>query len=463
MTLSINDYDRDQILYCCTLSQLIVRKLGLVNRAEPEAIPIPLIWESDINYEILQTRLPSFLRSIGTGSDSISKDDFTDKYGELEYSDDDDDGYKREVVDSIISLFEDIEAAYYMAGLLNIPSGITGRNRAVLGSKNFFNDNGEQMDKFFASDSDGENDELYNDLDQSISEVDKINSVIQKNVRTSVYVGDREVDFKLLRVICTFSGEYIIIADGGSNSDYQESRLLSNVTNSSFSNFINSFVFLGTYKNSMFDDFSTLITLFVQGFADEISDGSLKTKSNFRSTNMSRQNLVPNATKQQIENVNNGFSYWQALSWFGVSGFNLNDYKIWCEECFSKLVIYLDLLHDVSDDTTPFPGLVPNQNIKFRTINVGIKLNDIRMAAASCELNRLFSRKFRLRDQVRSLVSYLMILVANDFTIIYNKDDIKILEWTLFPLSTYSKIPYLTNINYKQLYSILKVLMIMIV
>lgn len=442
-----------QIYFCCRYSAQLVTQLGVVNSPDEEIIA-PQKLSQDISYDIIIHNLPDFIRSRGNGqTKGLTREEFHDRYGEkLSYSLEASDEEKEIIMREVIHLFYDIEEVYHMSGLLSIPASIGRDERAILGSANFDRNNGEAMEELLNEVRDEE--ESTDD-----EEIELINATTSTSVRSSISVGDREVSLKDLRVICKLGDSYQILTDGGSITDQTECKLLSNITSSSFTSFISTFIYIGSIRKSIIDDFSTMITLYVQGFASEIDDGTLKSKSNFKSQNNSRRNLKSHVSKDDIESVPNGDSYWQTYAWFNLKSHPVEDYMNWCEDCFMKLIIYLDLTNENPDDMTPMPLRSPNQNVIFRTILEGLNTNDIRMAAASCELNKLFARKLGLRDQVRSIVSFLMILASNSYKISM-RNDVRIVEWTLFPLSRYSQSQFLTNINYQQLYSVLKVLIL---
>lgn len=448
----------NQIHFCCRYSIQLVTQLGTINSPDEELIP-PQSLQKDVSYNILLHNLPDFIRAKGNGTTKgLTKEEFDDRYGkELHYDIDTPEPEKVAIIQTIVNLFFEIEEVYEMSGLLSLNANITRNERAIKASANYRNDNGEFMDNLL-NESDDDDDYESTDDDDYVSIIDSGTD----GVKSSVFVGDREVELGDLRVLCSLSSKYHLFGDGGNISDQTECRLLSNVTNASFSSFINTFIYTGSIHSSIINDFTTMIVLYAQEFAVEIDDGSLKSKSNFKGQNHSRKDLKSSVSRSLVEETNNGVAYWQTYAWFNLNNATVEDYRNWCESCFMYLVLYLDLIESIPDDMKLPPNRLPNQNIVFRTKVEGLNVNDIRMAAASCELNKLFAKKGGLRSQVRSIVSYLMILTANSYTV-NHVDNSRITTWTLFPLSKYSQSQFLTNINYQQLYAILKVLILFVV
>jgi hypothetical protein len=458
----MSNQDIEQTLFCVTMSRSLVDKIGVLNADYTlNENEIPNVFDFGTSYKVLISKLPTFMRSIGPNSisDFITEEEFNDIVKITRYNEDAELSEKIDILNDIIKLFSDIETSYHMSNLLSFEYTLGGKDRALAGLLEFDgNKRLEYIQFLYPEEEEDSSDE--SDDDSILGGRDDDEDQIVK-IRSEVFIGDRLVNYSKLRVLAKLNDEYLIVSDEGKISGIGQCKLESNVSNSNFSSFINSFIALGSIKTSLIDDFSTMLTFYAQNFATETNDGSLKAKSNFRNQASGRLPLNPSVTQFQIEQTNNGESYWETYAWLNVRSNDISMYRVWCEECLMKLIIYLDLLSEMPDDTTKMPSRVPNQNVVFTTLSTDVNMFDIRMSASACELDKLFKKSIGMRDQMRSIISYFMILTADSYSMSLDENNLKVTTWKLFPLSVYPKSSLLTNVNYKHLYSLLKIIMAM--
>jgi len=442
-----------EVLYCCDLSQSLTSELGKIpNYEDISSITVPVVLQTTIGYNQLIVFLKEFMIGLSNSSAQIIDEDlFIAKYDILTYGEEDLSDQKLVVISNIIKLVQDMETCYSLSGLLNIDQSIMKRDRALIG---FMNNNPEgesEYLKYLSLKSDDDD----SDSDMSYESDEDPDEIIFPRDRT--FLGDRDVDFKELRILGRFSEEYYINKDSGI-SNVDGCQLMTNVTTSNFASLYLSFIQTGSIRPSLVKDFQTLVTLYTQDFALEVSPGRLKSKSNYRNPSAGRSDLKSIVTKNQINLKVNGESYWKVIRWLDAKNTDQTNCRLWCEELLLKLILYLDLINKLPDDLAPFPPVVSDQNFVFSTLTTDITYRDIRLAALSIDFDLVFTSNQHIRSQLRTLVSYILILTSNSYVRKVDENGYNKLEWTLFPLTINPVTGYLTNINYRDLYILLKIL-----
>jgi len=119
------------------------------------------------------------------------------------------------------------------------------------------------------------------------------------------------------------------------------------------------------------------------------------------------------------------------------------------------LIDWLDLSEEMPDDKKQKPDTIRQQNINFRLKDNKLQGNDVVALSYSCQVNVFLTRAIGMRSQLRTLLSAIMIKVANRYIVVKEEgvENRNMRVWTLLPLS-------LTNSEYHrtELYSLFIIL-----
>lgn len=363
----------------------------------------------------------------------------------------------------MVRFIDDLQSIYHLTGLLQIDVTKTGIDRLAEASIRatgndlpldliqFIRQKQEQRLTIFESESD-ENENEDEDDDQESAEIskedsvddsinDELNSILEMGL-----VGDFEVEFKVGRVVTLLGKPYQISNNALIIPKLENLQLTSSEIMFDLRRFFSHFNQFGSFSLENIFDFTTLVALLAQNVAFEQGGifGNLSRKKNHIGMAERQTPIFPVINKETVLKVNDGDKYWflceQLLKTSNLDNGEVIDE---CERMFALLVDWLDLGEVSPDNQKVKPVTIQQQNITFRLLDNKLMSNDILSLAYSCEVNQIVKRAVNMRDQIRTLVSSIMIRVAFGFEVV--KEDRahgrSMRVWTLFPFK-------LTNDDY---------------
>jgi len=434
----------------------------------------PNVFDSHIRFALTKLMLQHGFENI---MDDLEKDDanerFLLKYGAQQYREGADLATKDEVVIGVVTLFDDLQNAYRLKGLLTINPAIVGVERLLQSSILATNNNvPRELTNFIAmkqsqrsmieDDSDDDEESVNSNIRANIEEIN--NPIDEQNVYENTIklldsgsVGDHQVTFENGRVISEANTNYAISMNALIVPTLGQLKLTSSEIMFDVRRLFSHFLQFGSITQENIFDFTTLIALLAQDVAIEKNDkfGDISRKVNYRGFNK-REMIFPTIAKNVVIKMKYGEIYWficeHLLKCKEIERSLMIDE---CERLLVLLIDWLDLSEEMPDDKKQKPDTIRQQNINFRLKDNKLQGNDVVALSYSCQVNVFLTRAIGMRSQLRTLLSAIMIKVANRYIVVKEEgvENRNMRVWTLLPLS-------LTNSEYHrtELYSLFIIL-----